>query len=61
MDINVGDKLIMKKAHPCGGNVFSVHRVGMDFKIQCDKCGHEIMLPRAKCEKRVKKIISKEV
>lgn len=57
MDIQVGDKLIMKKQHPCGGNVFSVKRIGMDFKLCCDMCGHEIMLPRNKVEKGIKKVI----
>lgn len=49
----------MKKAHPCGSSSFSVLRVGMDFKIQCDGCGHVVMVPRAKCEKKIKRIISK--
>ena len=57
MDISVGDKLIMKKKHPCGGNTFSVLRSGMDFKLKCDGCGHEIMLPRNKAEKNIKHII----
>ncbi len=57
MDISVGDKLIMKKKHPCGGNTFSVLRSGMDFKLKCDGCGHEIMLPRNKAEKNIKQII----
>lgn len=57
MDISVGDKLVMKKPHPCGENTFSVLRVGMDFKIRCDGCGHEVMVPRAKCEKHIKKVI----
>jgi Uncharacterized protein conserved in bacteria len=60
MDISVGDKILVKKQHPCGGNVFSVLRVGMDFKIKCDTCGHEIMVARAKIEKRIKKIIKPE-
>jgi len=60
MDISVGDKILVKKQHPCGGNVFSVLRVGMDFKIKCDTCGHEIMVARAKIEKRIKKIIKLE-
>ena len=30
---------------------------GMDFKIRCTKCGHEIMMPRHKCEKGIKKIL----
>jgi hypothetical protein len=47
----------MKKNHPCGSNRFLVLRSGMDFKIRCTKCGHEIMVPRLKCEKNIKKII----
>ena len=60
MDINVGDKLIMKKSHPCGNNVFTVTRIGMDFKLVCDGCGHEIMVPRKKAEKSLKTIIKGE-
>ncbi len=60
MDIQVGDKLLMKKKHPCGESIFTVTRIGMDFKIKCDGCGHEIMLPRVKCEKNIKKVLHKE-
>lgn len=56
MDVQVGDILTMKKPHPCGGNQFKVIRIGMDFKILCLTCGHEIMSPRSKVEKRIKKI-----
>lgn len=56
MDIQVGDTLRMKKPHPCGSFEFTVLRVGMDFKLKCQKCGHEIMLPRLKCEKNVKMV-----
>ena len=55
MDIQVGDVLLMKKPHPCGSARFQVLRVGMDFKIKCLGCGREIMLPRRKCEKSIKK------
>lgn len=56
MDIQVGDSIITKKNHPCGANSFLVLRVGMDFKIRCSGCGHEVMIPRAKIEKRIKEI-----
>ena len=59
MDIKIGDILVMKKNHPCGENRFLVLRVGMDFKMRCLKCSHEIMVPRNKAEKNVKKIIRK--
>lgn len=32
-------------------------RSGMDFKLKCEACGHEIMLPRVKAEKNIKQII----
>ena len=57
MDIRIGDKLLMKKKHPCGNDIFTVTRIGMDFRLRCDGCGHEIMIPRVKAEKGLKKII----
>ncbi len=60
MDVNVGDKLIMKKQHPCGNREFLVLRVGMDFKIRCTSCMREVMVPRAKAEKNIKSIITGE-
>ena len=50
MDIHIGDELVMKKPHPCGGNRFAVLRVGMDFRIRCINCGREVMVPRGKAE-----------
>ncbi len=57
MDVRIGDVLEMKKAHPCGSKRFDVLRVGMDFKIKCQGCGHEVMVPRAKIERNIKKIL----
>lgn len=60
MDIHVGDILELKKSHPCGSRQWLVLRVGMDFKLRCMGCGHELMTPRSKAEKSVKKVIHKE-
>ena len=60
MDVRVGDVLTMKKKHPCGSNEFDVLRSGMDFKLKCRGCGHEIMTPRVKAEKNIRKIIHRE-
>ena len=48
----------MKKNHPCGCNTFTVKRIGMDFKITCNGCGHEVMLPRKTVKKSIKKILA---
>lgn len=58
MNVQVGNRLEMKKPHPCGSKTFLVLRVGMDFKIKCEKCGREVMVPRCKIEKNIKKIIT---
>lgn len=56
MDVQVGDILEMKKAHPCGCHRFEVLRIGMDFRLKCEGCGHELMMPRHKAERHIKKI-----
>lgn len=61
MDIQVGDVLVMKKEHPCGSKEWKVMRVGMDFKLVCVGCGRQVMIPRAKAEKSVKKILREGV
>ena len=60
MDVKVGDTLKMKKKHPCGADTFTVLRIGMDFKIKCTGCGHEIMSPRVKVEKNIKAILEND-
>ena len=57
MDIHVGDEIVTKKQHPCGENCFLILRVGMDFKIRCQKCGREVMLPRGKIEKNIRRVL----
>ncbi len=56
MDIKVSDILTLKKPHPCGNKDFLVLRIGMDFRLKCMQCSHEMMLPRKTVEKSIKKI-----
>lgn len=60
MELKLGERAEMKKPHPCGGRVFTITRVGMDIKLRCERCGREVMLPRAKAEKGIKKILREE-
>ena len=50
----VGDKMIMKKPHPCGGKEWAIARVGADVKIRCLTCGKYVNLTRDELKKRVK-------
>lgn len=58
MDFHIGDRVYMKKSHPCGSHEWEILRVGMDFRIRCLGCGRLVMLPRPQFEKNVKKIVS---
>lgn len=60
MDLKMGDILEVKKNHPCGSNKFEVTRTGMDFRIKCCGCSHEVWIPRVKLEKRIKKILERK-
>ena len=55
---NVGDIVKMRKAHPCGSDLWQVTRTGMDFGMKCQGCGHFVMLPRVKFERMVKSVVA---
>ncbi len=59
MDLRLGDRVELKKPHPCGSRQWELLRVGMDIKLRCLGCGHELMLPRSKAEKSIKKILNR--
>lgn len=56
VDIRVGDIVRMKKGHPCGSNEWEIMRVGIDFRLRCSGCGHQIMIPRKQAEKNIRKV-----
>jgi hypothetical protein len=53
----LGDIVEMRKQHPCGSFQWEVTRTGADFRIRCIGCDHQVMLPRPKFEKSVKRIV----
>jgi len=60
LNFRTGDVLELKKIHPCGGKRFSVIFAGSDVKISCTTCGRELLVPRVKLEKSIKRVISGE-
>ena len=56
----LGDKVILKKPHACGENLWEIVRVGADIKLRCLSCDRVIMLDRLEFLKRAKKILPPE-
>lgn len=59
-DFQLGDHVLMRKPHACGGNDWLITRTGADVKIKCVRCGRVVMLDRADFMKGAKKVIASE-
>lgn len=60
MDYQIGDIVKTKKSHPCGSNLWEITRIGVDFKLKCQGCGHIIVLERPTALKIITKKLDKD-
>lgn len=60
MDYQIGDIVKLKKPHPCGSKEWEILRVGMDFRLRCLGCSHQIMVPRKLVEKNTRGLRKKD-
>lgn len=58
VEIIVGMQVQLRKAHACGGDVWTVTRAGADVGMVCARCGRRIMLEREEFERRVKRLVA---
>ena len=56
-EIYIGDVVRTRKAHPCGGDEWTVTRTGADIKIRCNTCGHVVMLDRERFLRQRKAVL----
>lgn len=60
-DFQMNDILRLRKPHPCGGYEWKVVRLGADIGLECQTCGHRVMLTRRELSHRMKKNLSRPV
>ena len=60
-EYTLGDRVEMKKKHPCGSFEWEIIRLGADIKIRCCGCGHIVMLQRSKFNKQIKRILKEDM
>ncbi|HBA37843.1 MAG TPA: DUF951 domain-containing protein [Firmicutes bacterium] len=58
-NLELGDIIEMKKPHACGTKNWEITRLGVDLKLKCTGCGHEIMMDRLEFNKKMKKKVNK--
>lgn len=56
----LGDRVILKKPHACGENLWEIVRVGADVKLRCIGCDRVVMLDRLEFMKRARKLLPLE-
>ncbi|HEX2220946.1 MAG TPA: DUF951 domain-containing protein [Candidatus Limnocylindria bacterium] len=52
VDLRLGDRLRLRKPHPCGSRAWEVVRLGADIGLVCEGCGHRILMDRLDVERR---------
>lgn len=59
IDIYLDDIVQTRKAHPCGGNLWRVVRLGAEIGMRCENCQRKVLLPRSEFERRIKRFVSR--
>jgi hypothetical protein len=53
-ELAIGDKLNLRKPHPCGGFEWKVVRLGADIGLVCLTCNRRVLLSRRELARRMK-------
>jgi hypothetical protein len=59
-ELNMDDRLRLRKPHPCGSYEWKVVRLGADVGLECLRCKRRILLPRRELAHRIKAILPKD-
>jgi len=57
VEFRIGDRVRLRKVHPCGGWTWKVVRLGADIGLVCETCGRRVLLDRPTLERRVKSFL----
>jgi hypothetical protein len=60
-DLQMDDRVRLRKPHPCGGYEWRIVRLGADIGLECLTCGRRVLLDRRTLARRIKMILPKEV
>ena len=49
----LGDRIKLRRPHPCGGTTWDVQRLGADLGLRCTTCGRHVLIERRQVERRL--------
>jgi hypothetical protein len=55
----IGDRLELRRPHPCGGRTWDVDRLGADLGLRCTTCSRRVLVERRTVERRLVVIVER--
>jgi hypothetical protein len=55
LELELDERLELRKPHPCGSRAWQVVRLGADIGLRCEGCDRRVLLERAELERRLKR------
>jgi hypothetical protein len=59
LELRLGDVVVLRKPHACGGNTWTIVRLGADIGLRCRTCNHRVLLERPVVERRIARFLER--
>lgn len=59
MALYLDDVVVLRKAHPCGGDTWRIVRLGADIGLRCVTCSRRVLVGRASVERDIKRFVER--
>ena len=59
LELFLGDVLLLRRPHPCGGSKWLVDRLGADIGLRCRGCDRHVLVERRTIERRLTGFVSR--
>ena len=59
VELRLGDRIRLRRQHPCGSHEWDVVRLGADIGLVCCGCSHRILMDRLDVERRFVTFVSR--
>jgi hypothetical protein len=59
VELFLGDRIQLRRRHPCGGDTWLVDRLGADIGLRCETCRRHVLLDRPTLERRLASFVAR--
>ncbi len=59
LPLYLDDVVVLRKKHPCGGDTWTVVRLGADIGIRCERCKRRVLVARSALERDIKRFVGR--